>query len=77
MFAIYLPAVVPYRHASLIEGVIDEGQNIDTLSVKRTMGIQQPAEVLRNNVSELLDINNFGTWNKLLQSNDAAFRGQH
>lgn len=64
VLAINLPAV-PSGHASLIEGVIDESQNIDTLGVKGTVGIHQSAEVLSNNLGELLDINSFGTWEQL------------
>lgn len=46
--------IVLYSPAPLIECIVNEGQNINTFSLERSMRIHQPAEVLHNNVGKRL-----------------------
>lgn len=50
--------VVTRRHASLIEGVIEKCQYVDTLGMEGPMRIQQFVVVLHDNIGEPLEMHN-------------------
>lgn len=77
VLAVDIP-VVSSSHISLVEGVVDESQNIDTLSMNGTMRIHQSAEVLLNDVSELLDKHAVKAWEQRTSTHRRCIvRGQH